>query len=204
MKKLSCIMFALTLALVACSSAPSASMVETAIIETQAAWTISSALPPTSTLPPSPIATLVPLSEIDLRLALISGNELPEGLSATKTKDTLPNLDVPDPTKLIWQQIERGMDVAGGLRIYLYESKIDVENAYQAEKNSMADLGSVYSIPDIGEKAAVMTYRLDEREITDIVFIRCYTTVTIRLDNKDAIHEYAKALDAKLITLVCR
>jgi hypothetical protein len=186
---------------------PSQIAVETAVPQTRAETPTS---PPVSTPTslPEPTATLVPLSELDLKQALVPTEDLPAGYLATKTKNSLPDLSVPEPLKLIWQQLERANEVAGGLRIYLYESKLDVEEAYKIElreNKSIADTST--PISDIGEKAEMSSFAVSGRKATDLVFARCYAVASIRMvdmPSKDDILMYAKRLDERLTSMVCR
>lgn len=198
--------FLLAVGLAACGPSPAAvqQTVDAGVAQTQAAVTLSS----TSTPLPQSTPTLVPLSELDLKGVLVPNEDLPDGYIATKTKDTLPNLNVPEPLKLIWQQLEKDNQVAGGVRIYLYESKIDVEDAYKKEaKSNKAIASGVSLISDVGEMAQKSSYDLSGDTISDLVFARCYAVASIRMSTKsggDDIVAYAKALDERLKAMVCR
>lgn len=157
---------------------------------------------------PTSIVTLVPLSELDLKQVLVPESDLPSGYLATKTKDSLPDLRVPEPLKLIWQQLERTGEVAGGVRIFLYESELDVDGAYNIELEDNKSIASTSApISDIGEKAEISSYTISGQVVTDLVFARCYAVANIRMidmPNQDDITLYAKRLDEKITSLVCR
>lgn len=162
--------------------------------------------PVSTPIPPTP--TLIPLSEIDLKQQiLIPSSEMPTGYLATKTQDEIPNLDVPKPLKLIWQQLETENAVAGGIRVYLYESKIDVKDAYTKEVAMQKKLSSNFrEFTEVGEQAGISSYDIGQI-VTDITFSRCYATVTIRMldiTDEKVIIEYAQKIDANIMEYICR
>ena len=173
------------------SDAPSQGSIETAIAQTQTAVT----------------STPIPLSDIDLKLILIPSEKIPKGYFATKTKDSVP-FDVPEPLKMIWQQLETENGIAGGVRIYLYESKLDVKSAYEIELEINKRISTFEVVnTDVGEKAELTSFLLNGNKTTDFVFMRCFAVVSIRMVNmfnENDIIDYAKLLDVKIQDNICR
>lgn len=212
MKKFIISLFLVLLFLVSCSQPPSESSIQTAIANTQAAYTptfetINTPTPiltPTRDFTPTPI----PLEKINLKDILVTENKLPQGYFATKTNNKPPYLSVPEPLNQIWQQLERENEVAGGVRIYLYESKLDVKKAYDVELETFESISeSRMPIEDIGENAEMTQYTLEGTEVTTLVFYRCYATVEIIMTNMtqdDDILIYAGQLDKNIQEVICR
>lgn len=160
-----------------------------------------------ATTPSVPTATFTPLEEIDLKnQILIPSSDMPEGFLATKTQDSIPNLEVPEPLKLIWQQIETESAIAGGVRIYLYESKLDAKEAYSKEVAMQKKLSNnVREISAVGEIATLSDYVID-KTVTDLTFFRCFATVTIRMldiSSEEIIIEYAGKIDSNIQKNIC-
>ena len=62
---------------------------------------------------------------------------------------------------MIWQQLEIENAVAGGVRIYLYESKLDVKSAYEIEVDINKRISNFEVVnTDVGEKAELTSFLL--------------------------------------------
>jgi hypothetical protein len=213
----------LALTLFSCSSSPDENAIQTAIAQTALAKPTSTFSPintplptqstttttqPTEIIQPSPTATRIPLNEIDLKQILVPSAEMPNGYIGSKTQDTLPNLDVPKPLSLIWQQLETEKDIVGGIRIYLYESKFDVQKAYETETESFLRIDPDSSIADVGDMAAMVSFHaMGGTDTTnDLAFIRCMAVVSIRMINapRDVIIQYAQSIDQRIQNIICR
>lgn len=181
-----------------------------------------SSAPPTETFPPTatpqttpteaptaaPTATPtpIPLSELKLDSLLVQIGDLSAGLTGAQIRSTVPEMfrSVPRADNTIFHQFARGGEPAGGVAVFLYESKAKIQDAYD---EIVSGLGSDSKpISEIGEKAKVVTSSL-LIEFADLAFFRCNAVVHIRFagtSNVEEIASYAKRLDTRLSEVICR
>lgn len=159
----------------------------------------------TNTLTPTP----VPLSEIKIESIVIEEGDLPAGFSGAQIRDSAPGMfrDLPSAQNTLYQQLQKDGDVAGFITIFLYDSKEDIENAYDLTVSGMTDEAELSS--EVGEKATVLfipSIRAVGTDIAAVAFVRCSAFVYINMSTRseDSVIAYAKRLDGRLERLVCR
>lgn len=195
--------------LVACT--PSASQIQTAVAQTQAALPTPTPIP---TETPIPTPTPIPLSELNLEDILIKPGDLPAGFSGGQIKDVLPGmfdkLNVPKADQFIFQQLLRNGDLTGGVVLLLFTSLDDVEKAYEEISGSLGK--DQEQVPDVGDKASdyVMSGSIAgvKYHAAGLVFARCHAVASIwgtsELLDKTSLSVYARRLIKRLDPLVCR
>lgn len=200
MQKLT-VMIALVLILSAC--APSESAIQTAMVQTQAAYT------------PTPEPTPIPLKDIDISDVLVVQGDLPAGVSAAQLRDTAPEMynKLPITDKTTFLQFESNNKAAGGVVVFLYEDETERLKAFDLVVDSMGD-DLPEQIIGVGEQAA--GFGVDFKSPLDgsslikaaeIAFLRCAFVAHVRFtntDDVDAAIAYAKRLDKRLTPLFCR
>jgi len=150
---------------------------------------------------------LIPLSQIDLEDMILA--PLPEGYHSGGTSDNLSILDVPEPLEFVYQEfVRKDGKSAGGMRIYLYESKNDVKEAYEIEAETLTSISTSHEeIYPFGNNVIISSYTLGDVVVTDLVFSRCYAVVVIRmLDIPDeaTIIDFGQQLDENISEYICR
>jgi hypothetical protein len=197
--------------LVSCSKAPSDSIIQTAIANTQAAYTPTVVILDTPTPIPTPTEfytpTPIPLEDINLKSILVAQDKMPQGYFGTRTATEVKNLDAPKPLKLFWQQLEREDELAGRYLLLLYESKLDVKSAYEMQLFRDNPLVETQAIDGIGENAEIARSTFMGQKVAQLVFYRCYVTVKIVMDDMKQDNEifiFAEQLDKNIQATICR
>jgi hypothetical protein len=162
--------------------------------------------------------TVPSLSQVDLESILLKPDDLPAAYSGETITYIVPKAykKLPKAMKYIDQRFKKDKEVKGGVTIFLYDTTENAERAYSAlTKTSGKPESSEFTsndskpIPDIGEKGTIGYFKIVIQAVGhyfiswDIVFIRCHTVVSIRLDDAFHIVSYAKKLDQRLQGLVC-
>lgn len=164
--------------------------------------------------------TPIPLSQVNLEPILILPGDLPAGLSGAQVRDSLPEMfgNLPEASNQIYQQFQRQGEAAGGVAATLYESDSDRDVAYTLLLKGFGDTssGSItkterIAVSNVGERAEAVTLQGSMLGIVldfaDLAFVRCGAVVHIRFGGSADLTEivsYARRLDERLTTLVCR
>lgn len=206
---LKAIILVLVFLLAAC--APSASQIQTAIAQTQAAWTPTPTYAPTPTNTPIPTPTLMPLSELNLEDILIEPGDLPVGFSGAQILDSIYGRYEPQwklkPVKVTTQTFEVKGEDGGFVTVFLFDNDQDIENAFTVISN---EVSYPTKVTDIGSKGVFGTFVSAFSSIpsqTGVAFIECNAVVYIIFQNMsdtDAARAYAQRLDKRPIERVCR
>lgn len=150
-KFLTCLLVAIVAT--ACSSTPSAEIIQTAIAQTAAAQVPTDI--PTPILIPTP--TEIELDKIDFTSLVLQDGDLPSGYSAGQIV-TFENAS-PYPLFLTFQRnISFGNDAGGFVRIYLFKKSEHALETYS--RTARIESGTGYDgdvLDGIGQKAAWMT-----------------------------------------------
>jgi hypothetical protein len=175
----------------------------------------------------------VPLSNLKLEPLLVKSEDLPNDLLAGKLEYVAPlsMSKLPVANKTIHQYFERNGEVKGGVVVLLYESNSSLEQAYNLvidgmgesqvsappKPGTIGEMGNASleseqeQLTNIGNQATMGRLSVsmfgNKKEFIQLNFVRCHALVSIRMgDTSDvtAISNYAKKLDERLTTLVCR
>jgi hypothetical protein len=205
MVKIKFLPFALAICLLAACS-PSPQAIQTAIAQTQAAWT------PTFTLSPSPSPSLIPspttipFSQLNLEDKLVVAGDLPPGYSGSQiryTPNTITN-EAPVADYFINQYFAYQDTTGGKVTVLVYEEIDKVIIAYQSFFG-----GLFMGIPEdagVGEKSASF-YNEGNITVSNLAFIRCHAAIQIQFigpSTRDSIIAYGQRLDKRLQPIVCR
>lgn len=149
------------------------------------------------------------LSDIDLEPLLIQPGDLPNELTAGSVKVIEPDPDVFRHDQALEQEIvTRNGDLAGVVRVYLFRSKADRDNAYDLFSLVESQEGIVpYSVPPIGDFTSA---RHTDKGGLEVVFVRCHAVTVIWLRTagdyvlkNDHVVQYAQQIDHRLASAVC-
>jgi YD repeat-containing protein len=149
------------------------------------------------------------LSDIDLEPLLIQPGDLPNELTAGSVKVIEPDPDVLRHDQALEQEIvTRNGDLAGVVRVYLFRSKPDRDNAYDLFSLLESQEGIVpYSVPPIGDFTSA---RHTDKGGFEVVFVRCHAVTVIWLRTagdyllkNDHVVQYAQQIDHRLASAVC-
>ena len=164
-------------------------------------------------------ACSVNLQEVELEPLLIQPGDLPAGLSGAQVKDEAPEMfsGVPEPVRAVNQLFQRDGENAGGVAVLLYESKDDLNKAYEITLDGMVE--DLEQQVDLGEKSAVSSETIDifgaYLGFAEAAFQRCNALVHVRLTKQNAVEvlaeipqseivSYGKRLDSRLQEAICR
>lgn len=149
------------------------------------------------------------LSDIDLEPLLIQPGDLPNELTAGSVKVIEPDPDMLRHDQALEQEIvTRNGDLAGVVRVYLFRSKADRDNAYDLFSLVESQEGIVpYSVPPIGDFTSA---RHTDKGGLEVVFVRCHAVTVIWLRTagdyilkNDHVVQYAQQIDHRLASAVC-
>ena len=161
-------------------------------------------------IPGTPTSTPIPYAEVDLNSLIINLKDLPADITEGPQKP-MPGMyaALPRSANEAYKPLVRNGRAAGGIAVFLYENPKDVEDAYSALVYEFGD--DVANLREVGEKAAGVNLvtRLTQNNllIADLAFIRCGAVAHVRMEgyaDLEAVTAYAKSLDARLQSQVCR
>jgi hypothetical protein len=150
------------------------------------------------------------LSDIDLEPLLIQTGDLPNELTAGSVKAIEPDPHVLRHDQALEQEIvTRNGDLVGTVRVYLFQSKTDRDNAYDLFSLVESQEGIVpYPMPSVGD---FVSARYADEGGVEVVFVRCHAVAVIWLRTardyslgRDDVVQYAQRLDHRLVSVACR
>lgn len=194
--------------IVACS--PSESSLQTAIAETQSVQPA-----------PTTVLALELLSEIRLEDVLLNDGDLPTVFVGQQIASQPPADigEVPPPDQSINRKLRAGDFASDGVTILLYESIVDLQEAYHSVVGVVSGGSATLPLAGVGEEAVqseesfgglplVGGQSIPSATSAKVVFTRCHALVYIDLFSSEAnsavAAEYAKRIDGRLEPLVCR
>lgn len=139
----------ITILATACSSPPSAELVQTAIAQTTTAQI------PTET----PIPTPIPLADIDLSTYLFQDGDLPAGVEPGQIAEL--ELDKwKGAINVYSRKLTFNNDSSGNIYIYLFENEENAIKNFDSFENGADTYGTVEQFDDIGQMASIKQYNV--------------------------------------------
>jgi hypothetical protein len=203
----------LLIILILSSCVPSEQAIQTAMAQTQAAWT------PTPLPTFTPTVTPIPFSALQLDDLIVQQNDLPAGMSGSQIgyqekRDTAVPIAA---DYYIEQNLAYGDKDRGQVMVWVYEDTANTQLRYNAildflNQECAKAPGQCYSgdphvVPNLGEGAMMISeFNFMGADMHTLVFYRCHAVVKIRTwaDHSDDIANYAIRLDRRLTPIVCR
>ena len=160
------------------------------------------------------------LTDIDLASIALETGDLPPAYSGEIATMRLPKgfKKQPKAKMAIDQRIKNKEEVVGGVTIFLYETKEEVDRGYSALIKGFGKPGrdtltrsTNWVPPNIGEKATISKFEVILElaghyfKTFTFVFIRCNAVVQISLDESEILLTYAQKLDHRIVSsAICR